>query len=210
LALQYNKFIQEYILLGHMEEITPAEDEQSYYLPHHPVFKSDSSTTKFRVVFDGSAVSTSGLSLNDIMLRGPKVQADIFNILLRFRLHPIVLTADVEKMYRLVLVDPDDCNLQRIVYRAHPNESLKHYNLKMVSYGTKSASFLATRCLSQFGYQNNTYSIGRIIRQDFYVDDLITGGNNDNECFLIYKQLQSILGSTGSLFASVVLTLHHF
>lgn len=62
----------------------PAEDEQSYYLPHHPVFKSDSSTTKSCVIFDGSAVSTLELSLNDIMLRGPKLQPDIFKILLRF------------------------------------------------------------------------------------------------------------------------------
>jgi len=62
------------------------------------MFKTDSTTTKMRVVFDGSATTKSGLSLNNIMLRGPKMQPDIFNILLRFRLHPVALTVDVEKM----------------------------------------------------------------------------------------------------------------
>jgi len=98
LTEQYEKFIAEYISLGHMELTSPTSHKPTYYLPHHPVFKTDSTTTKMRVVFDGSATSKSGLSLNNIMLRGPKMQPDIFNILLRFRLHRIALTADVEKM----------------------------------------------------------------------------------------------------------------
>lgn len=84
LADQYDDFIAEYISLGHMELASLTTHKPTYYLPHHPVFKTDSTTTKMRVVFDGSATSNSGLSLNDIMLRGPKMQPDIFNILLVF------------------------------------------------------------------------------------------------------------------------------
>ena len=111
LADQYDNFIAEYISLGHMELASSTVDKPTYYLPHHPVFKTDSTTTKMRVVFDGSVTSKSGLSLNDIMLKGPKMQPDIFNILLRFHLHRVALTADVEKMYRQVLVSEDDCDL---------------------------------------------------------------------------------------------------
>ncbi|XP_022180294.1 uncharacterized protein LOC111040631 [Myzus persicae] len=197
LAEQYDKFISEYISLGHMELASPIIDKPTFYLPHHPVFKSDSTTTKMRVVFDGSATTRSGLSLNNIMLRGPKMQPDIFNILLRFRLHPVALTADVEKMYRQVLVAEEDCELQRIVYRSQPGEPLRHYKLKTVTYGTKSASFLATRCLHELGAPIKTTPIGRVICQDFYVDDLISGGNTDQECYDIHKQVHSILGNAG-------------
>lgn len=110
LRLAYHKFMSEYLDMNHMEMVTNVDsNSQTYYLPHHTVTKEDSITTKVRVVFDGSAPTSSGLSLNDVMLRGPTVQSSLFSILLRFRLHKIALTADVEKMYRQILVDPVDC-----------------------------------------------------------------------------------------------------
>ncbi|GFW63059.1 integrase catalytic domain-containing protein [Trichonephila clavipes] len=51
--------------------MTPlASDVKSphYFLPHHGVINDNSSTTKLRVVFDGSFKSTNGNSLNDILL----------------------------------------------------------------------------------------------------------------------------------------------
>lgn len=77
------------------------------YLPHHAVTKSESSATKLREVFDGSATASSGLSLNDILLKGPKSQPDLISILLRFRLHHIIITADIVKMYRQVMIAED-------------------------------------------------------------------------------------------------------
>jgi len=75
--------MNEYLELGHMEEAQDT-DCPKYYLPHHSVFKSNSLTTKMRVVFDGSATSKSGHSLNDILLCGPTVQPYLISIILRF------------------------------------------------------------------------------------------------------------------------------
>ncbi|XP_054709120.1 uncharacterized protein LOC129218823 [Uloborus diversus] len=84
---QYKNFISEYYSLGHMEMVPNNEvfSDSSYYLPHHGVVKESSSTTKLRVVFDASAKSTSGLSLNDLLMTGPRIQQELFPILLRFR-----------------------------------------------------------------------------------------------------------------------------
>jgi len=84
LASDYQKFMDEYLELNHME-LAHKTDGPTYYLPHHSVFKSNSLTTKMCVVFDGSANTRSGHSLNDILLRGPKVQPDLISIILRFR-----------------------------------------------------------------------------------------------------------------------------
>lgn len=43
----------------------------TYFLPYHGVIRESSLTTKLRVVFDGSADSSSGKSLNDIQYPGP-------------------------------------------------------------------------------------------------------------------------------------------
>ena len=101
---QYKAFIKEFEDMGHVEEVPPNEldngCENHYYVPHHAVFKESSTTTKLRVVFDGSAKTSSGVSLNDILMIGPVLQPNIFDLLIRFRLYKFGLTADVAKMYR--------------------------------------------------------------------------------------------------------------
>lgn len=78
--------------------MTPlSEDEEKkevphFYIPHHGIVKEASSTTKLRVVFNGSEKSSSGVSLNDLLMTGSKVQDDLFDIVQRFRLHRIVVS----------------------------------------------------------------------------------------------------------------------
>ena len=64
----------------------------------HAVRKGHSTKTKVRVVFDASAKSASGLSLNDTLLVGPTIYPPLIDVLLRFRLHCVALTADISKM----------------------------------------------------------------------------------------------------------------
>ena len=143
----YINFMKEYETLGHMERV-PVDEltlpiNRSFYLPHHAVLKTSSQTTKLRVVFDGSAKSSSGQSLNDLLLCGPTLQDDIFTHLCRLRFYPIVLLADVEKMYRQVFIDPEHRNFLKILWRDSPDEPIVEYRLTTVTYGTKPASFLA-------------------------------------------------------------------
>ncbi|GBO10853.1 hypothetical protein AVEN_249326-1 [Araneus ventricosus] len=87
----YRDFMQEYEALGHMELVTDNnEPSTSYYLPHHGVFKPDKTSTKLRVVLNASALSSNGLSLNDIQMNGGLTQEDLFSIMLRFRKHKFV------------------------------------------------------------------------------------------------------------------------
>lgn len=81
---QYVKCINEYLDLGHMKQVYTSEEEMAAkngdemqfhtaYLPHHTVFKESSTTTKCRVVFDASRKTTSGISVNDAMLKDRRI-----------------------------------------------------------------------------------------------------------------------------------------
>ena len=60
--------MRKYIELGHMESVSNVDKyaANAYYLPHHPVIKESSTTTKLKVLFDASAKFTTGVSLNDM------------------------------------------------------------------------------------------------------------------------------------------------
>ena len=59
----------------------------AFYLPHHGVMKPNSTTTKLRVVFSGSAKTSSGLTVNDIMHAGANLLLNIFDVLIWSRHH---------------------------------------------------------------------------------------------------------------------------
>ncbi|XP_075162921.1 uncharacterized protein LOC142235555 [Haematobia irritans] len=192
----HSAFIKEYCELNHMSLITSTpKDVPVYFLPHHCVVKEESTTTKLRVVFDGSSRTTSGLSLNDVLMCGPNIQPLLFDILIRFRSFYIALTGDICKMYRCVRMASPDNYLQCILWRDNSNEPIKIFRLDTVTYGTKSASFLAIRSMQQLACdERKNYPIGsKIVFRDFYVDDLISGGSTIEEVNEIKEQTTNLL-----------------
>nr|XP_029714229.1 uncharacterized protein LOC115258287 [Aedes albopictus] len=134
-----------------MKEVqSVSDDDGGYYIPHHAVHKTSSSTTKTRVVFDVSAKTTSGLSLNDTLSVGPTVQNDLFSIILKFCTHQVVLTTDIPKMYRQVKLHMDDCKYFVGILWLDDYSKLKVYELQTVTYGLASSPHHATRALEQW------------------------------------------------------------
>ncbi|XP_062538172.1 uncharacterized protein LOC134206468 [Armigeres subalbatus] len=200
LKVQYAEFMNEYLAMGHMREISEEETSpSSYYLPHHAVMKPDSTTTKLRVVFDASCRTSSGISLNDALMVGPVVQDMIVDIALRFRTHRFALVGDVAKMYRMILLNPDDQQLQRIVWRDSAAEPIRTFALATVTYGTAAAPNLATKCLQRLSDEGqDAYPrAAKIIRKDFYVDDMLSGVDNIEEGKLLIGQIIVLLQSAG-------------
>lgn len=196
LRKEYSAFLKEYEELGHMQKVTDNGVQAcSYYMPHHCVTRADSETTKLRVVFDASASTTNGLSLNDLQMTGPVIQSDLLSILLRFRKHTYVISADIAKMYRQVLLIPEQRPLQRILWRERPEQQIETFELSTVTYGTTAASFLVIRCLEQLASEceEDKPQIAKIIRRDFYVDDLLSGGEDIEEIISTAKEINKVL-----------------
>ncbi|BES98503.1 Hypothetical protein NTJ_11319 [Nesidiocoris tenuis] len=194
-------FMHEYFALGHMKPIDNQDlkDMKTFYLPHHCVVNYHSSTTKLRVVFDASVKSTSGLSLNETLLVGPTLQADLFTQILKFRQHKFVVTADIVKMYRQISVSEEDKYLQIIFWRDDPDQPLQKFALTTVTYGTAPASYLAIKCLRQLAVEAEYIypEAATSILEDFYVDDYIRGDDDEKRLMKIQEQVDDILRSAG-------------
>ncbi|XP_055543581.1 uncharacterized protein LOC129729124 [Wyeomyia smithii] len=205
LRSQYGDFMKEYIELGHMkciggvDDLSLDEGKTVCYLPHHPVFKESSTTTKVRVVYNGSAKTSTNFSLNDALLTGPTIQDDLLSLMLRFRKHAIVLVADVAKMYRQIQVHSDDTSLQRILWRFNPSDPIQVYELQTVTYGLAPSSFLATRVLKQLAIDGSQkYKLGaKAVDEDFYMDDFLSGADTIKEAIQLQKEVQALLAEGG-------------
>lgn len=198
LKRDYKNFIDEYLQLNHMrliDETVIDSSQKSFYLPHHCVIKPTSTTTKLRVVFDASAKSSSGVSLNDVLMVGPVVQDDLFSIVLRFRKHNVAFTSDIKKMYRQIKVCDQNTSLQRILWRDNVTLPISTFELTTVTYGTASAPYLATKSLSKLAQieSSNCPIASRVISEDFYVDDILSGTSNTEEALALYHELTSVL-----------------
>jgi len=200
LKRDYAAFMQEYLELGHMTEIEHNSIKHpAYFLPHHGVIRPESTTTKLRVVFDASAATSRKISLNDVLSTGPTIQDDLFSILTRFRLPKFVFTADIEKMYRQILVHQSDRRYQLIFWRNNDQEPLKTFQLNTVTYGTTSAPYLAMKCLQRLAQlEENNHSVGaEIVQKNFYVDDVMTGFNTLSEALHARDDLVRLLQKGG-------------
>ncbi|XP_055527469.1 uncharacterized protein LOC129720081 [Wyeomyia smithii] len=167
------------------------------YLPHHCVVKESSFTTKYRVVYDAAAKTTCGLSLNDILMAGPVLQDSLVDILLRFRFPLIVFAGDTKQMYCMIKLA--DCDYLCIVWRWDSNEPVQAYRLNTVTYWTKSASYLATKCLQQLleSYRQQYPTAVGNAERGTYVDDVLLGADSEEEAVLLRLQVTKIFASGG-------------
>ena len=100
LANVYQGVIDDYLKKEYIRVVPTSEPrpDGEWFLPHFPVVRPDRETTKVRIVFDASA-KLNEKSLNTEALPGPKLQSNIFDILVRFRKELEVLVGDVSQMY---------------------------------------------------------------------------------------------------------------
>ncbi|GFW89661.1 integrase catalytic domain-containing protein [Trichonephila clavipes] len=196
----YREFLRDYERLGHMKEVTnETEPEITYYATHHGIYRPEKSTTKLRVLFNCSSLIDNGISLNDIQYNGGVIQEDLYAQMLRFRTYTYAFTADIKMMYRTILINPKQLNLQRIVWCESEHESPKIYELSTVTYGTVSAPYLAQRTSTQLSIDEEAIFpiAASVLRNNLYILYVLCGAVTLEEAIILRQQLKGILKSAG-------------
>ncbi|CAB0042202.1 unnamed protein product [Trichogramma brassicae] len=113
-AEEYRLFMDTYEQMGHMRRLRTFEidspERHSNYIPHHGIWQQGNEGPKLRVVFDASRPTSTGVSLNDVLCQGPKLQRDIWTVLLRWRTYKFAFCADIRMMFRQICVDERDAD----------------------------------------------------------------------------------------------------
>ena len=149
LLQQYDQIMKNQFKLGIIEkaETKPTVGEHTY-LPHRCVIREDKDTTNVRVVYDGSA-KNKGPSLNECLYAGPSLNPLLFEVLLRFRVFNIGLSADIESAYLQVSIAPEDRDYSRFLWYDDVNKcdpKIEKFRFTRVFFGSRRHSF----CLMVF------------------------------------------------------------
>ena len=147
------------------------------------------------MVYDASAKSRNEPSLNDCLLPGPALTPLIFNVLLRFRLHKVVLIGDLEKAFLNIGVNLAERNLLRFLWV----DDINSLNPKVITltftrlvFGLVCSPFILNVTLRNHlaRYENTDPEFLAAVVRSLYVDDFASGENSVMKCFELHHKLK--------------------
>ena len=172
-----------------------------FYVPVTAVFDLQRLTTKVRLCYDLSQKNKEGISLNSLILQGPKMHNDIVALLLKFRRHPFVILGDISKMFFAVAIGWTR-DWMRFVYRTDPNDPLEVWRFCSLVMGATDSPFQAMWIVMYHGlHVLNTVEALRASAQslidDSYVDDYASALRTVTAAIRRRLEIQAILASAG-------------
>ncbi|GBM54292.1 hypothetical protein AVEN_152736-1, partial [Araneus ventricosus] len=201
---EYKQVINDQIKDGIIEKVDPnaSQGERIYYIPHRAVLRKNHSSTKLRVVYDASSKDKNQKSLNDCLLQGPNFVPELLKVLLKFRLHRIVFTADIQKAFLQISVSCEDRDAMRFLW-IHDDSNLSNpkvqiYRMCRVMFGAKSSPFLLSACIKHHlrKFESEYPKTVELLNNYMCVDDFICGTNTEMEAIEVYHNANTIMKKT--------------
>ena len=174
-------------------------EPHAFYMPHRPVVRMDKETTKIRPVFDASARTRDGISLNSEILRTPVLHPALTGILLRFRMKPVGLTGDISKMFLRMRILPEHEKYQRFLARPDPDGPIKHAAITKVAFGVADSPYRAMESVKRTveEYKEAYPEAAEELTANLYVDDLLTGAEDVEAAVKLQKDCVTLLNRAG-------------
>ena len=195
-----NSAYAEMLQHGAAVEITDKDeiyrkDVPVFYMPSHFVLKPDATSTKCRVVFNGSSKSpTHKHSLNDCLLNGPNLLPEIMAMVLMVRSERHLLMCDIVKQFwNLKLRNPCPEVCRFLWWDSEGN--LRHYKHLGLPFGLKCSPYISTYICHQVAKQwaDKWPMASRAILENQYVDDIILPIAHTDTAVATGKEILEIL-----------------
>ncbi|GFX24318.1 integrase catalytic domain-containing protein [Trichonephila clavipes] len=184
---QYREIIRDYTEQGIIEEVkTEITDNKLkrpvYYLPHQAVRKDGRLTSKTRIVFDAGSHQNNELSLNDCLWPEINLNPNLLDILINFRLNAIAFCSDIKQAF-----------LQICLADEHKDVPLDFSGVMTNRVFIKGLNYRHHIEKYKHEFPHNV----ELLDRNFYVDDLISGGNEFEEALQTSRRAKNIMGAAG-------------
>lgn len=175
---EVNQAVNDFMENGFAEEIfEQSEPESVHYLPGHPVYRDDSATHKTRIVFNASATSETGKSLNQCLFQGQCLLPEIVQILIRFRLMIVGFAMDISKMFLRIKLDHGRDYLRFFWRNCDPSAKVRTFRMAVVTFGIISSPFQAIDVVLKHAelFEKLYPRAAQVVREQLYMDDVLGG-----------------------------------
>ena len=207
----FNEQFQEAVDRGVFKEWQPEEvyDGPINYVTMTEAYKEgENVTTPLRLCMN-SSMRYRGLSLNDLMMKGPPALNNIFSVLLNFRAYKVGFVKDVAKFYQSVEAVERDKHLRRVLWRFGKEEQEPQiYTTETINFGDKAAGAVAMTALRQTAdlYRNVDGEAAEKLKRDAYVDDITSGADSKEDARRVSSNMEIIANHGGFRFKSTTMT----
>ena len=176
----YDQVIRDQLVNNVIEKVSENQSENSkeFFLPHIPVISQNAESTKLRVVYDALAKSESRYSLNDCLEKGPSLQNKLWDILIRTRFRRLILCTNIEKAFLQICIKEKERESLKFHWIENvTNNTTQILRFTRLVFGLNQSPFILQDTLKTHfeRYESIYLEPIRKIRDDMYVDDLVTG-----------------------------------
>ncbi|GFY19008.1 integrase catalytic domain-containing protein [Trichonephila clavipes] len=206
---QYREIIRDYTEQGIIEEVKNEITDKKlkrpvYYLPHQAIRKDGRLTSKTRIVFDAGSHQNNELSLNDCLWPGINLNPNLLDILINFRLNAIAFCSDIKQAFLQICLADEHKDAVRFLWSddepcVHKRPKLQVYRFNRVNFGVSSSPFLLAATIRHHieKYKHEFPDTVEHLDRNFYVDDLISGGNEFEEALQTLRRAKNIMEAAG-------------
>ena len=170
-----------------------------YFIPHHGIYKSTSSSTPLRIVFNSSC-SFMGSKINDYWAKGPDMLNSLIGVLLRFREERVAMHGNISKMFNSVRLGTLQQHTHRFLWRdmdikRRPNQ----YCLLAVPFGDRPSGAISITAMHETAnMKKDEFSeAARVIIRNSYVDDILKSVETMEKANKLIHEIEEILMSGG-------------
>ena len=209
----FNQQFQDAVGRKVFEPVTKEEMQQYSgpinYITITEAFKDGEGTTTPLRLCMNSSMKYMGVSLNDLLMKGPSALNNIYSVLLNFRSYPHAFVKDLSKFYNSVLASERDQHLRRVLWR-NGDSSVEPvvYKTSTVNFGDKPAGCVALTAVRETAdlYKTIDEEAAEKLKNDNYVDDVASGAETRERAEEISKNMEVIVSKGGFKFKKTVMS----